>query len=113
LVSLPVGRSSIKAAILAPFRWPEVLQPRVPTVSAADQIRVAVAKIRLWALALESGEASGLAAVAKREGVSTARISQMLVLKRLTDDQLEVLLKRLKRVSLRGLIRSVRAETQW
>lgn len=48
--------------------------------------------------------------IAKGEGFSTARVSQMLVLQRITDEQLEVLLKRLKRVSLRSLIRCVRAE---
>jgi hypothetical protein len=58
-------------------------------VSPAKQIRVAVSKVRRWAQALDSGELSGLAVVAKREEVSTARISQMLVLKRLSDEQLD------------------------
>ena len=79
-------------------------------MSPADQIRVAVAKVRRWAQALESGESSSLAAVAKREGFSTARISQMLILRRTTDEELEKLLMRLKRVSLRALIRAVRAK---
>ena len=79
-------------------------------MSPAEQIRAAVAKVRCWAQALDSGEVSSLAAVAKREGISTARISQMLILRRTTDEQLEAFLKRLKRVSLRALIRAVRAE---
>ena len=112
LVSLPVGRSSIKPSILAPFYWPNAPLPRPSAASPAEQIRVAVAKVRRWAKALESGDASSLAAVAKREGVSTARVSQLLILNRITDEQLEPHLKRLKRVSLRGLIRSVRGETR-
>lgn len=111
-MSLPVGRSSSKPAILAPFCWPEAPLPRPPIVSPAEQIRAAVAKVRRWAQALEAGEVSSLAAVAKREGISTARISQMLILKKLSAEQLEVFLKQMKRVSLRHLIRSVRAETQ-
>ncbi len=73
-----------------------------------QQTIATVTKVRAWAKQLQTGAASGLRTIAEAEGISIARVSQLMVLERLTPLQIYVLLKHTKRVSLRALIREAR-----
>lgn len=75
----------------------------------AERILCEVHKVRGWANDLRSGRVVGLKVIAIREDVSVARVSQLLPLAQLSTEQLAACLKSLRRVSLRALIRVVRA----
>lgn len=104
-----MGRSKSEPAIFTPFQYPSLAQPvGVPAPSPTEEVRRQVAKVRGWAHQLRAHEVSGLGAIAKAEGISVARVSQLLVLDRLTAIEIEDVLKRLKRVSVRAMIHATR-----
>jgi len=102
-VALPAGRSKAPPSIFSPFRHPHL---SVQTNTGADrrnQVLATVAKVRNWSRQLSSGRAT-FADIAAGEGVSVARVSQLMVLDRLRGDEVDAFLTRSTRPSLRGLI---------
>lgn len=73
-----------------------------------DQILATVAKVREWARHLRSGDLVGFSAVAAAEGVSVARVSQLMVLNQLTAEQIDAFFQRPTRPSVRSLILEAR-----
>ena len=80
---LPVGRSVAQPAILFPFQYPEMIKPKISSVgSPTVAVQNVITKVRGWAKALRTGEVTGLSVIARGEGISVARVSQLLVLDR-------------------------------
>ena len=108
-VALPVGRSVAKPLIFVPFQHPTLPAPTgSPLPSPIEKVRPIIAKVRLWAQQLRAHEVTGLAMIAKNDGISVARVSQLLALDRLSPTDVEAIIKRLKRISVRALIRAAR-----
>jgi hypothetical protein len=64
--------------------------------------------VRGWARQLRDHEVQGLSTIANKEGISVARVSQLLVLDRLPRAEVEPLLRSMKRISVRAAIRAER-----
>jgi hypothetical protein len=108
-IALPVGRSVAKPSIFVPFQYPISAAPTgSPHPSPIEKVRPIIAKVRLWAQHLRAHEVASLGAIAKAEGISVARVSQLLVLDRLSPTDVEAIIKRLKRISVRALIGAAR-----
>jgi hypothetical protein len=73
-----------------------------------EKVRPIIAKLRLWAQQLRAHEVASLGAIAKAEGISVAWVSQLLVLDRLSQTDVEAIIKRLRRISVRALIGAAR-----
>lgn len=79
-----------------------------PATSPTEEVRRTVAMVRGWAHQLRTRQVAGLAGIAKAAGISVPRVSQLLVLDRLTTIEVEAILNRLKRVSVRAMIHAAR-----
>lgn len=64
--------------------------------------------VRGWAHKLRNRQVSGFAAIAQAEGISVPRVSQLMVLERLSPEEVESIMTRLKRVSVRAVIQTAR-----
>jgi len=84
-------------------------QKRVVSGSTADPWSV-VLKVRLWAKQLEEGRVRSCAEIARREGITRARVSQLWPLSVITYEQADEALTASKGrgISLRRLIRIAR-----
>jgi hypothetical protein len=69
-----------------------------------------VLKVRSWAAQLREGRVNSCAEIARREGITRARVSRLWPLSRLTGKRMDNFLKASKdgRISLRQLLRIVR-----
>lgn len=65
-------------------------------------------KAREWLRQLNSGEMPSLSAIAAAERISVARVSQLLVLGRVSHAQISAELVGIKRLSIRSLVGAVR-----
>ncbi len=70
-----------------------------------------IIKVRLWVVQLREGRVRSYAEIARREGITRARVSQLWPLGKITWEQLDDTLTASKggEVSLRGLIRIARS----
>lgn len=66
-------------------------------------------KVKNWKAELTSGKIKSLGEIARREGISTARVSQLLPLGSLNTEQVQTEIKRKRGISVRGLIAFARA----
>ena len=108
-VALPVGRSKSPAMIFSPFcHPPRSNQESVVVLSPREKVHGAVARAREWLRQLNSGEMRSLSAIAAAEGISVARVSQLLVLGRVPPVQISAELAGIKRLSIRSLVGAVR-----
>jgi hypothetical protein len=88
-VALPAGRSKASPSIFSPFCHPEVGGGTPAAVAPREQILATVAKVQQWARQLRLGYVCGLSAIAVGDGVSVARVSQLMVLERLAPEQID------------------------
>ena len=107
-MGFPVGRSHQKPRIL--FPGPELNFDLEPTNSTGE-IMAAITRAKQWADQLQSGEALTLRDIARKEGLSVARISQLLPLARLKPAQIKQVQSG-RRPSLRKLIQCARLPEQ-
>ena len=77
--------------------------------NAADPSSV-VLKVRFWAAQLRDGKVRSCAEIARKEGITSARVSQLWPLSRMTAKRMDDVLEASKdgRISLRQLLRIVR-----
>jgi len=87
----------------------ESMQERLHFVAAEDTWSV-VLKVRSWDSQLREGSVSSCAEIARREGITRARVSQLWPLARIIGKRIDDVLKagEDRRVSLRRLLRIVR-----
>jgi hypothetical protein len=105
-VSMPfeTARNSIRKATM------EIPQKRRVTGTASYAWSMII-KVRLWVVQLREGRVRSYAEIARREGITRARVSQLWPLGKITWEQLDDTLTASKggEVSLRGLIRIARS----
>lgn len=71
-------------------------------------MRLTILKVRRWARQLREHQVPSLSTIANKEGISVARVSQLLALDRLPDADVEPLLRSMKRISVRAAIGAAR-----
>jgi len=104
-LDFPVGRAKAEPNVFSPFQHPPASQPPAArSESPEEEVRRTVAMVKDWALQLRTKKVSGLSCIAKSMGVSVPRVSQLMVLSRLTDPELDHALEQLKRVSVRAVM---------
>jgi hypothetical protein len=108
-VAFPSGRAKMPPSIFSPFQHPECEGGTNATARPKEQILRTIAKVRQWARGLRTGAVSSFSAIAKNEGISIPRVSQLMVLDQLTAAQVETCLSRSMRLSIRALIQYARS----
>ena len=78
-------------------------------MGSKDRIKATLLKVGKWARQLRAGTMTSFADVAEAEGISVARVSQLMVLSRLAPDRIHDFLNRSPRPSLRALIAVARS----
>jgi hypothetical protein len=104
-VSMPFkkGKNPARKTSTAPYKKPPLFG------NTSDPWSV-VLKVRLWAAELRDGRINSCAEVARREGITSARVSQLWPLTVITKEQADEALTKSKGtgISLRRLIRIAR-----